>query len=209
MADIAQLHQSWLALCQTYCSDQELVSRCWKELEAAYSSPDRHYHNLDHIENMVGLAEEYVGFLQSPDTVLFAIFYHDIVYNTKREDNEEQSAELAGIRLMELGISEEMTHDCKTFISATRTHESSDDPDLNYLLDMDLSTLGFEWEKYRLYAAGVRKEYSQYPGFLYRGGRRKVLKHFLKMGRIYKTEVFYTRFEMQARGNLQRELKEL
>ncbi|HET7178254.1 MAG TPA: hypothetical protein VFI14_00955 [Chryseosolibacter sp.] len=52
----------------------------------------------------------------------------------------------------------------------------------------------------------MRREYSMYPDFLYRPGRRKVLQYFLDMERIFKTEEFASKFEKQARGNLEREL---
>jgi predicted metal-dependent HD superfamily phosphohydrolase len=48
-----------------------------------------------------------------------------------------------------------------------------------------------------------------YPDVIYKPGRKKVLAHFLQMERIYKTGIFFTMFEKQARQNLQDELAEL
>jgi predicted metal-dependent HD superfamily phosphohydrolase len=59
---------------------------------------------------------------------------------------------------------------------------------------------------YSDYYKNVRKEYSIYPNLLYNPGRKKVLKHFLAMGKIFKTDYFYQKFEKNARLNLQKEL---
>lgn len=55
----------------------------------------------------------------------------------------------------------------------------------------------------------VRKEYSIYPDLLYKPGRKKVLQHFLQMERIFKTQVFYDKYETQSRRNLEKELNQL
>jgi predicted metal-dependent HD superfamily phosphohydrolase len=66
--------------------------------------------------------------------------------------------------------------------------------------------LGQHWENYLAYAKDVRKEYSIYPDFIYKPGRKKILNHFLKMKRIFKTEFFFAKFEETAKENLNREL---
>ena len=47
------------------------------------------------------------------------------------------------------------------------------------------------------------------PDEEFKHGRKKVLEHFLNMNRIYKTEHFFTLFEMCARQNHKRELTTL
>ncbi|GAB5525289.1 MAG: hypothetical protein Roseis2KO_31610 [Roseivirga sp.] len=81
--------------------------------------------------------------------------------------------------------------------------------DTNYLTDIDLSVLGAAPEVYQNYTVAIRKEYSIYPGFLYKRGRKKVLKHFLEMEHIFKTELFREKYEDRARKNLQAELNSL
>ena len=67
----------------------------WLDLEKAYGSKNRHYHNLTHLHEMIVLFDLYVTKLKNPDEVLFAIFYHDFVYKTTRNDNELKSAQFA------------------------------------------------------------------------------------------------------------------
>jgi len=69
--------------------------------------------------------------------------------------------------------------------------------------------LGADAETYQQYTQQIRKEYGIYPNIVYNPGRKKVLQHFLSMPHIYKTEVFYNRYEKQARVNLAWELNML
>lgn len=204
------LIQTWINLASNYSTDQQLIASLWEEILSFYSEKTRHYHDLSHIENMLFLAFEHQEHFNDLDTLLFSIFYHDIVYNAKYKDNEEQSASLAIERLTLLGFPIEKIQKCNEQILATKTHlSSSDDPDTDYLLDIDLSILGASWENYQKYFQGVRKEYKMYPVLLYRPGRKKVLKHFLEMDHIYKTDVFRNKFESKAKENLKRELEKL
>jgi len=122
---------------------------------------------------------------------------------------EEESASLAETRMNKIGVGEEDIKQCVNQILATKSHKVDDNPDTNIFTDADLSILGREWEDYEAYCKKVRKEYAIYPMVLYKKGRKKVLKHFLEMDQIFKTEVFSEKYEKQARENLKRELENL
>lgn len=94
-------------------------------------------------------------------------------------------------------------------ILATKSHKKSDDEDTNFLLDADLSILGKSPQVYLEYTKQIRKEYSIYPDFLYKPGRKKVLQHFLALENIFKTEYFKNKYESQARENIEFELRSL
>ena len=82
-------------------------------------------------------------------------------------------------------------------------------PDTNYFTDADLGILGQNEAEYLAYCKKIRMEYAMYPDELYYPGREKVIRHFLDMDQIFKTEIFRTRFEKQARYNLDMELNEM
>ena len=73
------------------------------ELVRAYAAPDRHYHDLRHIEALLGLADAYADAIVDRDAVEAAIWFHDAIYDTRRNDNEARSAELAIARLVDAG----------------------------------------------------------------------------------------------------------
>lgn len=133
-------------------------------------------------------------------------FNNYAIYDSTKSDNEEQSAELAEKHMNELSVPSERIEKCVQQIIATKSHEVSENNDTNLFTDADLSILGQPWEEYSRYAQNVRKEYSQYPQLIYTSGRKKVLRHFLEMKRIYKTDWFFEKYEQQARENLEREL---
>ncbi|KAA9325417.1 HD domain-containing protein [Adhaeribacter soli] len=197
----------WRELAGNYTSDQELIETLWQELQQNYSEQNRHYHNLNHLSFMLEQAKRYEKQLKNPDAVTFAIFFHDIVYNSSQTDNEERSAALAEKRLLELTVPEATIMLVKEAILATKTHALHLNSDINFLLDFDLAILGTDWETYQAYAKSIREEYAHVPEEAYKAGRKKVLQHFLAMPRIFKTPIFQTLLEARAHHNLQAELQ--
>lgn len=192
------------AVVNNFSKDERQVVACWQELETAYNLPGRHYHTLQHIEQMLSLLEEVKEDCADLEALQLAIFYHDIVYNAQRKDNEARSAVIARKRLTALGF--KRIGKVVALILATQKHERADDRDTNYLLDIDLNILGAAWPRYREYAQQVREEYIIYPDELYKPGRVQVLRHFLGAARIFKTDYFYRKLEARARENLQKEI---
>ena len=188
-------------------SDSRQIEKLWKEIEVQYSKSGRFYHNLSHLDNLTVSLTPVFDKILDWQTILFSIAYHDIVYNPIKKNNEEISAELANKRLLELGVSKFQRDRCFSQIMATKTHSFSNDSDTNYFTDADLSILGSVGDEYIQYAQLIRKEYKYLPDFVYKPGRQKVLRRFLEMQQIFKTDYFYEHFEHQARINLDNELK--
>jgi len=200
------LKETFIQLLKNYTDNDSLINELWTEIEKSYSSKNRFYHTLQHLDNLLGQLTEIKDEILNWDTILFTLYYHDIIYNSLKSDNEEKSAELAQKRMNQISVSDEQIARCKKQILATKSHTQSTDSDTNYFTDADLSILGQPWEIYALYYKNVRKEYAIYPDFVYNPGRKKVLNHFLEMDRIFKTTYFYDKFEMQAKENLIKEL---
>ncbi len=190
----------------TNAYNKDLSSKYWSEVVINYCDAGRYYHTLDHIEGMYKELLAVKGDIEDWDTILFALFYHDIVYNTQRNNNEAESAELAKSRLSALMYSPEKINRCVIHILATKGHCVAKDNDTNLFTDADLTILGSPADLYKSYTEKIRKEYIFYPDKVYNGGRNKVLQHFLNMPRIYKTEHFYDKYEKQARENLSNEI---
>lgn len=181
----------------------------WNEIQEQYSGKQRHYHNLRHLDNLLQELTAVQELIQDWETVMFALFYHDLVYKATAKDNEEKSAEIAQKRLESLHFPPDKTARCVTHILATKGHAASTDPDTDLFTDADLSILGQAENVYQEYSRQVRNEYAIYPDFLYNPGRIKVLQHFLSMQRIFKTPHFLDLYEEQARRNLEAELRTL
>ena len=200
------LKQTFVELISRYNNDNRLANELWNEIEINYTKKKRHYHTLEHLDNLLKHLSEVRTQIKGWDSVLFSLFYHDLIYNPLKNDNEERSADLAEKRLQQISVSKLIVENCKAQILATKKHTASSDMDINFFTDADLSILGSEWNLYSVYYKQVRKEYSIYPGLIYNPGRKKVLLHFLQMERIFKTDYFMNKFELQAKHNLQQEL---
>lgn len=200
------LKEKFKTLCLSFCNDVNLTEKFWLEIEKKYSSKKRHYHNLHHLENMFEEIEEIKNEIENFSNISFSIFYHDIIYDASSKSNEEKSAEFAKERLKKLNINNKDIQKIDDQILATKSHKKSNDKDTNLLLDADLSILGKNNNVYLEYTKQIRKEYSIYPDFLYKPGRKKVLEHFLQLESIFKTEYFKNKYEIQARKNLEDEL---
>lgn len=203
------LKQTFTDLIGRYINDDRLINQLWQEIEDNYSNKKRHYHTLQHLQNLLPLLQEVKEDIKDWDTLLFSFFYHDVIYNALKRTNEEKSAEFASIKMQLIGVPQPKIKKCVQQILATKDHLLSDDNDTNYFTDADLSILGQDWMVYENYYKQVRKEYSLFPDLIYIPGRKKVLQHFLQMERIFKTNFFFNKFELKAKENLKRELDQL
>ena len=209
-ADRRFLRAGWGALAGAYGSEVETADGWLAALTRHYSGPDRHYHNLHHVAEMLRLLEQYERGAVDYAAVRYAAWFHDAVYDTRSRTNEEESAALAERALNELGVPPETAEAARRLIVATKRHEAEGDvPDLGLFLDADLSILGAEGETYRAYGEAIRREYSWVPDAAYREGRLKVLTNFLGRGRLYFTGPLADRFEARARSNLSNEIRAL
>lgn len=201
------LQEKFTDLCLPFSKDQKLINGFWKEIETKYTERGRHYHNLFHLENMFLELENVKNKITDFNSVSFSVFYHDIIYDATSKSNEEKSALYAADRLHKLNLDEDLISNINTQILATKSHQKSEDTDTDYLLDADLSILGKDLPVYMEYTRKIRKEYAIYPDLLYKPGRKKVLRHFLELDTIFKTEDFRNKYELKARENMTTELQ--
>lgn len=183
------------------------IRKFWKDIAANYNQPQRCYHNLVHLRHLFRILDAYKVQLADWEAVQFAVFYHDIVYDVTRNDNEEQSAAWAEQVMQSLQMEPYRIERCKSHILATSGHSISHDPDTNFFVDADLSILGSDWQTYETYARQIRQEFKVYSDDVYKNGRKAVLEKFLQRSAIYKTEPFVLLYEEQARKNMLRELQ--
>lgn len=196
-------------------ANEILMSEALKqELLKLYRGPDRHYHGASHIEAMLKLFEAHKGEFADPEAVETAIWFHDAIYDSRRNDNEAKSAELAAERLAG-SVGDERLKRIVALVLATATHEvpqSADEAtrrDIALFLDLDLSVLGASPSAFDAYEAGVRREYAWVDEPAWRVGRAAVLKKFLDRPAIFQTKLFRERYEKTARENIARSIAAL
>ena len=108
-------------LTRQYTSDDKLINKLWNEISTAYSKSNRYYHTLQHLESLLRYLEDVKHQITNWNAVLFALYYHDIVYNALKHNNEEKSAALASKRMTEIDMDADTLNKCINIILATES----------------------------------------------------------------------------------------
>lgn len=206
---LSRLELSWQNLLQNFGVDSAIARKTFLDIANLYSSPNRFYHNLDHVSQVLQVIEPMRSLALNPDTIAFAAWFHDVIYDAKSNDNEEKSASYAASLLSYLNLSSELINSVANLILKTKIHRNPDnDIDSQILLDADLSILGADVSNYRRYSQAIRKEYSWVSDESYQVGRLKFLQNILQRPRIYLTDTMFA-LEINARSNIQAEIQYL
>jgi predicted metal-dependent HD superfamily phosphohydrolase len=200
------LRQTWEKLCDDLqipcCAVFELIAQ-------RYGEPHRFYHGVHHIESLLKLLHEgFPTLAKDRAAVELALWFHDIVYDPRAQDNEEKSAALMSTVLGK-ALPPELESKVVAFILATKHDRSPPDPDAQLVVDIDISTLGASPEDFQRYSDSIRKEYFWVPEEQYRQGRKATLKRFLAQSPLYHHLPVRQRFEARAKRNLTEALAEL
>jgi predicted metal-dependent HD superfamily phosphohydrolase len=179
------------------------------QLVACYAEPHRHYHTTQHLSECFGHFAEVRHLAAHPAEVALALWFHDAVYQPRRNDNELKSAEWARSSVVSNGLPIDTGARIYDLVMATRHDAVPVGVDADVLVDTDLAVLGASPERFDEYERQVRDEYSWVPGLLYRRERGKVLRAFASRDYIYRTAPFRTAREAQARENIARSLAAL
>ena len=78
------LQKEFISLVLKYNDDYQLAHRLWNEIETAYTSEGRHFHNLSHLEQILACLAPLESQAQDWDSLLFAVYYHDVIYDVTR-----------------------------------------------------------------------------------------------------------------------------
>lgn len=199
----------WLDFARSLGIAESAAEAIWRELSAAYGADGRFYHNLRHIEHTLDVAEQLREVAVDFTAVQLALWFHDVVYDPRRSDNEAESAAYAVRVLRPLGVPDELLAKVTNLILATQTHEATNDPDGWVMLDADLAILSAPPAQYDAYAQAIRQEYRFVPDEAYGVGRTAVLQKFLARKPFYLTAWMRELRDTAVYENLSRELENL
>ncbi|MEZ5856227.1 MAG: hypothetical protein R3D67_16295 [Hyphomicrobiaceae bacterium] len=212
--DLSGLQRTWRDLVCPPAS-RSAADGVFKQLAAAYSEDNRHYHTLRHIEVLLDLASSEAARFNDRRAVDLAIFFHNAIYDVTRKSNESASAALAQVTLRAFGFDQAFAARVAHLIEATAHFEATqlptiaDDPDLARFIDLDLSILAQPTPTYDAYVKAVRREYAFLSDERYRIGRAQVLESFLERKRLYRCSDHHAAWDAAARANMRRELASL
>lgn len=203
-----EIRNRWYAVWQKLHA-QEVPYEALEKLITAYTSPDRFYHNLTHIQDCLSLFDQTNYLAAHPEEVEVAIWFHDSIYDTQRDDNEKRSAKWAQSMIDKAGLSKDVADRVSHSILATRHNREITDTDAQLLVDVDLSILGREADIFWPYEVNIRKEYAWVPEDMFRQKRVEILRSFLDREYIYYHENYREMFERRARMNIEQAIRSL
>ena len=201
------LHDAWVATWRALGAAPP--PGLFEEVLARYSEAHRHYHTARHLEECFAQLDTVRVEAERPGEVEFALWFHDAVYETRRHDNEQRSAEWARLVADQAGLDAGVGGRVAALIMATRHDAQPVGPDACVLVDVDLSILGAEPLRFDEYERDVRQEYGWVPTPVFRRERRKILRSFLERPQIFQTPPMHAAREQRARANLARSLRKL
>lgn len=185
------------------------VESLFNDLAKNYNEKSRKYHNLNHISACFKHFDSISEKLDSPHLVETALWFHDVIYNPLKSNNELKSAQYALDVLQATSLSTHELEEIYSHILSTIHPSQPSSLDQKYLIDIDLSILAADTKSYGQYKELVRQEYSFVPNLLYKRGRKKLLNSLLLQNRLYHSDHFFEIWEDKARNNLQQELESL
>jgi len=206
----AATRERWVKLCKVIKAKDNphtgrTVDNTYDELRSSYSGPYRHYHNLDHISDGLGLIDKVWHIAEHPDVLEMAWWWHDETYKTRRSDNKPNelvSALNAFHTLRELSVSDKICVGVMARIMPTLHTYIPNYIDDRLIVDIDLASLATPPDVFTTNSENIRKEYFA-SAEEYRIGRVNFFRKFIE-GRpsIYLTKYFHERYEAQAQKNI-------
>jgi predicted metal-dependent HD superfamily phosphohydrolase len=198
---LVQRNHYWLSSRETLFS--EIVKRYFEE--------HRFYHNLEHISDCLDKFDEVKnqGLIKIPDELEMAVFYHDIIYDVNKINNEELSAKLMSAKLQKIGMDKKFVAGVNNLIMDTWKHELGKHPDSGYMVDIDLFVgLGTDWEQFVDNRKKIDKEYrTKYNEKEKLIGTVMFYNNMLNRKKIFLTDYFNSKYECQARENMKKSIE--
>ena len=197
----------------------EAIRSAGELLIERWSTPDRRFHNLRHLIDMLARVDELAEESHNPDIMRVACWYHGCVFSSDAEDvsrgnggeDETASAAFAEADLHHLGVPmETVKRVCSLIVNLKRHMLDEHDIDAQALIDADLGTLAVDPQTYAEYVRLLREEYSHIPMEEYLRGRLTIVSRLLDREHLFHSPLG-ERWEHAARENLsaeQRRLKE-
>ena len=178
-------------------------------LSAAYAERHRAYHTERHIDECLALLDEVRTLAAEPFEVECALWFHDAIYEPMSSNNESRSADWAVEFLQSHGATSIRIERVRRHVLATQHVSSVQANDSGLVVDVDLSILGSEPDRYAEFERDVRREYRWVPEVIYRRKRAQILMSFLDRPRIYHHDPLADRLEARARHNLAEAIRTL
>lgn len=180
----------------------------YRELKSRYSESHRRYHTPAHIAHCLEQFDLARGKINDPDAVEMSIWFHDVIYDARAPDNEEQSAKFF-LEVCGSYVDEAFKSKVYDLIIVTIHKEHPSTMDEKYMVDIDLSSFGLPWERFLKDSEAVREEFSHMNDAEFYPAQKAFLESLISRKHFCFTAFFRKRHDAQARENIERYLARL
>lgn len=198
-------------------ASREEIEKVGEALLDRWSAPNRHFHNVRHLTDVLARVDELAEETHEPDLVRLAAWYHGAVFDAAERasyaqrggEDEVASAALARLELGGLGVPDASVDRVAHLVTALRRHlPDPEDFDCAVLCDADLAMLAAEPQRYKAYLADVRAEYAHLPLEEFVRARIKILRKLADRQALFVSPLGAA-WEESARQNVGAELHRL
>ncbi len=183
-------------------------AQAYTSLRKLYAGDDRFYHALSHIVAGLNMMPDIMPMVQDKEAFMLAWMFHDAVYDSRRSDNEEQSAKLLTDMGTAWGLDAELLTRAHRLVMVTKHGVvTAETPDEKILVDLDNSILGSPTAVFNRYENHVRREYGWVSDKDWAAGRGAFLQS--QQAPYYHTPYFQEHYAAQTERNLRAGLAKL
>lgn len=210
------LVSSWIRSCQAAgaTADSAQLRAAVAALLARWDEPERKYHNITHLVDVLSRVDELAEETHEPNLVRLAAWYHGAIFDASAPaieahhagEDETAGARLATTELTALGLPPQSVARVAELVLALKHHTPTPrDFDCAVLCDADLAMLAVEPQRYKVYVRELREEYSHVPIAEYVASRIAILARLQQREHLYASGMGAA-WEEAARQNLEAEL---
>lgn len=176
--------------------------------ESFYGEPHRAYHNFEHLNQMYEVYNSCSDVVsldaEAMANIELFIWWHDVIYQPRRKDNEYLSAQL--FASCTKGIHTPVYDAILCSVHSGQAHNSKDW--VKHCLDLDLSAM-MQPKAFKRNGVKIEEEFRHLPLFTFLQGRKAFFKKLLSYEQIYYNPFGLKLFEdgeWMARTNIENEI---
>lgn len=178
----------------------------FNEISSLYSQPNRFYHNLVHIQEVLTYFLDLKKIVKNPIEMYLALIFHDVVHNPKDSTNEVASANFAREYLSNNLVAPSVDLKLIEHLIQLTAYHDQEIENLEYderlFLDIDMSIFIASKNRLLEYENQIFQEYSSLISISeYQLGRLTFLKK-IQNKHIFRSSYFRSRFEEIAKKNI-------
>lgn len=187
--------------------DGDVAVEIFDAVYGAWSADGRSYHGVGHLADCLRQLDSVEPDGVAVDGVELALWYHDLIYDPRRHDNEERSAQRLLKDAVRVNLPLAAANAAADLVRVTAHMGAAGaaapvTAETALIADIDLSILGQDALGFMDFEYGVEEEYAHVPKILFRCRRGQFLARLLERPQLFLTEAFRARYEQAARTQI-------